>query len=161
MEVICRDSREHLHDSFGNVTNSTGTVSNSIRYTGREFDPEINLYFYRARYYDSKVGQFISEDPVGFGGGINFYNYVGGNPVNYRDPSGQWPVHGKWCGPNWTGGHWDQYDPTHDKKRLVQFRAHRGFQSGRIGGHIACFYNVWAGEREFAGANVWEGGDEP
>ena len=44
---------------------------------------------------------------------------------------------------------------------LVQFRAHSGFQSSRIGGHIDCFYNVWAGEREFAGANVWEGGDEP
>src|SRR5437899_1549015 len=43
---------------------------------------------------------------------------------------------------------------------LVQFGAHRGLQGSHIGGHIVYFYNVSAGEREFAGANVWEDSDE-
>jgi hypothetical protein len=46
------------------------------------------LYYYRARYYDPKIGRFISEDPISFLGGINFYTYVEGNSVNLTDPSG-------------------------------------------------------------------------
>jgi len=41
----------YTHDSFGNVTNSTGTLRNPFRYTGREFDLETGLYYSRARYY--------------------------------------------------------------------------------------------------------------
>ena len=44
--------------------------------------------YYRARYYDPKIGRFISEDPIRFRGGINFYRYVKNNPVNLVDPSG-------------------------------------------------------------------------
>lgn len=33
-------------------------------FTGREWDPETGLYYYRARYYDPKVGRFLSEDPL-------------------------------------------------------------------------------------------------
>jgi hypothetical protein len=48
----------------------------------------------RARYYDPKVGRFITRDPIGFDGGdVNLYNYVGGNPVNRTDPEGLfWPI---------------------------------------------------------------------
>jgi RHS repeat-associated protein len=91
-------------------------LANPIRYTGREFDAETNLHFYRARYYDPQIGRFINEDPLRFrGGGVNFYDYVGGNPINYRDPSGQTPIYGQWCGPDWTGGRFEQYDPNHDR----------------------------------------------
>src|SRR5260370_35228768 len=44
--------------------------------------------YYRARYYDPKLGRFISEDPIGFQGGINVYTYVLNSPVNRVDPSG-------------------------------------------------------------------------
>ena len=47
-----------------------GTVS-GYGYTGREFDPERGLLYYRVRYYDPKIGRFLSEDPIGFGGGVN------------------------------------------------------------------------------------------
>jgi len=76
------------YDSFGNATSSTGTVVNPFRYTGREFDSDTGLYYYRARYYDPQTGRFLSEDPVGFEAGANFYAYVLGNPVNWTDPAG-------------------------------------------------------------------------
>ena len=44
--------------------------------------------YYRARYYDPQIGRFISEDPITFGGGVNFYAYVRNNPIINVDPSG-------------------------------------------------------------------------
>ena len=74
------------YDSFGNPT--AGTTLTRYTFTGREFDADTGLYYYRARWYDPKVGRFISEDPIGFGGGINQFRYVGNNPQNLTDPSG-------------------------------------------------------------------------
>jgi RHS repeat-associated protein len=81
----------YTYDSFGKLTASTGTVTNPFRYTGREYGAETGLYYYRARYYDSSVGRFISEDAVRFGGGPNFYEYVGNTPTNFVDPTGNCP----------------------------------------------------------------------
>ena len=81
----------YTYDSFGNVTNFTGTLSNPFHYTGREFDSETGAYFYRARYYDSTIGRFISEDPIQFKGGIDFYAYVVNNPLNLTDANGLAP----------------------------------------------------------------------
>lgn len=50
--------------------------------------PEYASKYYRARYYDPKLGRFISEDPIGFLGGVNFYSYVEDNPANLIDPFG-------------------------------------------------------------------------
>ena len=52
-------------------------------------DPTAPRKNYRARYYDPKIGRFISEGPIGFSGGINFFAYVFNDPVNRTDPSGQ------------------------------------------------------------------------
>ena len=46
------------------------------------------MYYYRNRYYDPRIGRFISEDPIGLAGGINLYSYVGNNAVNLIDPWG-------------------------------------------------------------------------
>ena len=51
-------------------------------------DDKNGLLYMRARYYDPDVGRFITKDPIGFGGGVNLYGYVGGNPINFIDPSG-------------------------------------------------------------------------
>ncbi|MEZ6112123.1 MAG: RHS repeat-associated core domain-containing protein [Pirellulaceae bacterium] len=78
------------YDSFGNVLSQSDSANSSrFLYTGREFDSESELYYYRARYYDANIGRFISEDPLGFGGGhINVFSYVGNLPVLYTDPLG-------------------------------------------------------------------------
>jgi len=78
----------YTYDSYGNLTASTGSLTNSFRYTGREFDSETGLYYYRARYYDPAAGRFLREDPLGFRGGINKYAYVSNSAPNFRDPRG-------------------------------------------------------------------------
>jgi len=77
----------YVFDSFGKLNSSTGSLVNPFRYTAREFDQETGIYEYRARYYDPQTGRFISEDPVEFQGGADFYAYVANNPINYIDPS--------------------------------------------------------------------------
>jgi RHS repeat-associated protein len=81
----------HLtYDSFGRVVAETNSVVDSrYLFTGREFDEETGLYYYRARFYDDKNGRFISEDPIGFqGGDRNLFRYVLNNPMNWTDPWG-------------------------------------------------------------------------
>ena len=78
----------YAYDAFGNLSSSTGSLTNPFRYTGREFDTETGLYYYRTRYYDSGIGRFASEDSIGFKGGINFYPYVRNRPLTFGDPMG-------------------------------------------------------------------------
>jgi len=75
------------YGAWGEVRNQSAVVLNTYGYTGREFS-EDGLYFYRARYLNFELGRFISEDPIGFQGGMNLYGYVGNNPAKYIDPFG-------------------------------------------------------------------------
>ena len=90
-------------DAWGNYRNSTAPTANETRlgYTGHQFDVETGLTYARARYYDSKLGVFLSRDS--FEGSLNDapslhrFTYVHNRPLKYRDPSGRriendWPV---------------------------------------------------------------------
>jgi RHS repeat-associated protein len=77
------------YDSFGRILSRSGNIQNPFTYTGREYDEETGLYYYRARYYDPHPGRFLTKDPIGFAGGdLNLYRYVQNNPVNRIDPWG-------------------------------------------------------------------------
>jgi RHS repeat-associated protein len=84
------------YDSFGKVLSSTpGGVDTRYKFTGREFDGETGLYYYRARYFDANIGRFIGQDPIGFSAGdSNLYRYVGNSPMSATDPSGmvEWRI---------------------------------------------------------------------
>ena len=84
------------YDSFGNLeATSFETVTNPFGFTARERDAESGLMFYRARYYDPKIGRFISEDPIGFeANDLNLYRYVHNNPGTYTDPTGNIAIWG-------------------------------------------------------------------
>jgi RHS repeat-associated protein len=77
------------YDSFGNVVaQSHPEFSTRFLFAGREFDAQTGLYYDRARYYDPRLGRFLSEDPTGFAAGPNLYRYVHNNPVSRIDPRG-------------------------------------------------------------------------
>jgi RHS repeat-associated protein len=78
---------QYTYEPFGRTTSSGIGSSNSYQYTGRENDGT-GLYYYRARYYSPTLQRFVSEDPIGFDGGINFYEYADSNPVAFIDSSG-------------------------------------------------------------------------
>lgn len=68
--------------------NDTEGLTLRYRMAGREYDYVTGLYYMRARYYDPQSGRFMSEDPIGIGGGLNLYSYAGNDPLNLRDISG-------------------------------------------------------------------------
>ncbi|BCO31672.1 hypothetical protein TspCOW1_17750 [Thiohalobacter sp. COW1] len=75
---------------YGRVVDKTEAIPQPFTYVGQYgvMEEAAGLYYMRARYYDAEVGRFISEDPIGFEGGLNLYAYVGGNPVLLNDPVG-------------------------------------------------------------------------
>jgi len=81
----------YTYDAFGKTASSVGSLINPFRYAGRELDQETGLYYYRARYYDPSTGRFLTEDPIQFRGGSNFYRYVRNSPLRFVDPLGLEP----------------------------------------------------------------------
>lgn len=80
-------SQATTYDDWG-VATTTGSADNRLLFKGLLWEPDAGLYYMRARWYDPKLGRFISEDPIGLDGGINDYAFGGGDPVSSSDPSG-------------------------------------------------------------------------
>jgi RHS repeat-associated protein len=76
------------YDVYGAFTLSGSSHGNAYAFTGRQWDGESSLYYYRARYYLPAVGRFIQTDPTNYKDGPNLYCYVKNNAVNMVDPSG-------------------------------------------------------------------------
>ena len=73
---------------YGEAQILTASVQNNLRFPGQYFDTETGLHYNWSRYYNPKIGRYITADPIGLAGGMNVYAYVGGNPVNAVDVEG-------------------------------------------------------------------------
>ena len=80
----------YVYDAWGNLEACYGdqTMNNPYLFTGREYDWQTGVYYYRARSYDANLGRFLQPDPAGMVDGPNMYAYCGGDPVNNKDPGG-------------------------------------------------------------------------
>jgi RHS repeat-associated protein len=57
-------------------------------YTGRQYDPESQLYYYRARYYNPTLGRFMQRDPMEYVDGMGLYEYAIARSTIMTDPTG-------------------------------------------------------------------------
>jgi RHS repeat-associated protein len=76
------------YDVYGRVGASDASHPNRIMFTGREYDKETGLYYYRARYYNPQIGRFLQTDPIGYRDSMNLYRCCRNNPVGFDDPWG-------------------------------------------------------------------------
>ncbi|MBK8971287.1 MAG: RHS repeat-associated core domain-containing protein [Hahellaceae bacterium] len=70
---------------FGEVTQTTGTLAQPLRFPGQYADPETGYSYNYFRDYDPSVGRYVQSDPIGLDGGINTYGYVLQNPLSFTD----------------------------------------------------------------------------
>ena len=83
------------YDAWGNILSKSGTMAdkNPLRYRGYYYDAETGFYYVSSRYYDPEVGRWINADGFVSTGqdiiGYNMFAYCGNNPVNRKDPTGQ------------------------------------------------------------------------
>jgi RHS repeat-associated protein len=90
----------NAYDEYGiPASGNTGRFG----YTGQAWIPELGLWYYKARFYSPTMGRFMQTDPIGYGDGMNWYAYVGGDPVNHADPRGL-------SCQLWVGNVWDVFD---------------------------------------------------
>ncbi len=80
-------SHRYSYDPFGRLLDQEEADPNPFTFVGMEgvMREGADLYYMRARYYDSRTGRFLSEDPIWR---PNLYVYAGGNPLRYSDPEG-------------------------------------------------------------------------
>ncbi len=84
------------YDAFGNLIARSGTTPNLYLHRGEQFDPDLNLYYLRARYHNPATGRFWTQDSFeGFAtdpASLHHYTFNQNDPVNRIDPSGHFSV---------------------------------------------------------------------
>ncbi len=84
----------YLYDPFGRLLGRWGPMAevNRYQFSSKETDRLTGLSYYGYRFYDPTLQRWLNQDPLGEGGGINLYGFVGNSPLNAVDPLGMWGV---------------------------------------------------------------------
>ena len=107
---------------------TTSTIGNPFGYTGRRWDVDSGLWYYRNRMYSAELGRFMQRDPAGYVDGLNLYAYCKNAPLNYTDPDGLVARET-----------WNSIDPTLSgiKESLSDYINERGQENYEQGNYIA------------------------
>lgn len=65
----------------------------NLRYPGQYYDVETGLHYNYYRYYNPRIGRYMTSDPIGLAGGLNTYVYARANPISYIDPLGLYDIY--------------------------------------------------------------------
>jgi RHS repeat-associated protein len=90
----------YLYDPYGNLISATGSKAglNRYRYSSKEVHASSGLYYFGFRYYDPGLQRWLTPDPTEEEGGVNLYEFVYNDPIDWMDPDGLAP--GPRQGPN-------------------------------------------------------------
>ncbi len=136
---------QKIKDGSDNVVSFTqAPVKTSFTYTGREFEPETGLYYYRARYYESSNGRFLQQDPdPGVlrrpSSIVNKFVYADNRPTLLTDPNGKFPLFAAIVVAGVVGGIFGGYNATRNGMSFWS-----GFASGALIG-VGSVVATWAG----------------
>jgi len=78
----------YAFDPWGRQTVTTGSDVTNVGFTGHRTHASSATYLAPYRAYDASLGRWLSDDPIGFAGGLNFYGYVANNPIRHVDELG-------------------------------------------------------------------------
>ena len=139
--------RHRAYDSFGNRKGSALPTDIVFGYTGKYFDETTGMQNSWNRWYSPKMGRFISQDPIGFGGGdVNLYRYVGNSATNSTDPDGLKAVGHHWIPISVARGYYE--------KGLISLQDYHYF-AGRTSGPLAGGH-YWDADHKQYSAHVKE-----
>lgn len=77
----------YSYNTFGRLMQKTGT-DQPFQFSTKRYDPDTGLSYYGYRFYSPVAERWMNRDPLGEAGGINLYQFVGSDPVNWIDPNG-------------------------------------------------------------------------
>lgn len=120
-QVVWRWESEGYGGTPPDVDGDGNRFTLNVRFPGQYFDLESDLHYNHHRYYNPRLGRYMSADPIGVAGSLNLYGYARLNPLRWVDPLGLAigdfppPPPGydprTWPTSQWDDGRWFVKDP--------------------------------------------------